>query len=621
LTLERTNELRKSRVECTTYSYDCIEKAKLNIDRTNVELDNDFIEDVKSALDDTYSHRKKINKLKDISRKYGHFYASEVVFGGAIIKNIKSINEQENATKGRNSKMSFGFKNNQANVGLENNSENTVSKLLNISQKTLTIIGGNVALYIQDDKEAEKNWRNSVNDSKHWRIISYNIRPIFDLLNDEIKNKVLEAFGKQILKGKPFFKKLNRAASFIETGSELTATITIRDTELQQLSSCPIVIDDLNKEIKDVTSSPHQCQIFASIINQDNRVYSLRVEYLDENTPVFVIHYIENFIFEQRNNEMEVIINEKYCEEMIKVEIENNHSYSCSINSSSNSCCKLGISVIESPEISSNYNVYRSKIVTGAHFSPENMACLFIHNLDKKHNINENVGEDLRLKMVYGIIDVRDAKSLLLKVKWKNYKSSMVPNCFDDYKKLIAHDEDKKILSLILKSCCELKDGYKVGDLVFMNVVNKCDHHGFVNITPQYLLYDSLNNTSNEFEGHISSHEIAKHKMNHIVPHHQYFSVLPEEILNHFRAVFLQDINNKLGFHRTNEGVNHFQWNFPESLFYYFFSNEIGFCYRPSIRRYTCIFNGQDGYKRIGNIMQCEFWEKGKIKWELKPLC
>ncbi|CAG8726989.1 13180_t:CDS:2, partial [Racocetra fulgida] len=357
-------------------------------------------------------------------------------------------------------------------VGLENNSENTVLKLLNISQKTLTIIGGNEALYVQDDKEAEKNWRNSVNDSKHWQIISYNIRPIFDLLDDEIKNKVLEAFGKQILK----------------------ARITIRKTELQPSSSCPIVIDDLNKEINDVTSSPHQCQIFASIINQDNRVYSLRVEYLDENTPVFVIHYIggrtnsrkknpykieigwiiigypENFIFEQRNNEMEVIINEKYCEEMVKVEIENNHSYSC---------CKLGISVIESPEISSNYNVYKSKIVTGAHFPPENMACLFIHNLDKNHNVNENIGENLRLKMVYGII----------------------PDSVDDYKKLIAPDnEDKKILSLILEGCCKLKDGYKVGDLVFMNVVNKCDHHGFVNITPQYLLYDSLNNTSNEFE-------------------------------------------------------------------------------------------------------------------------
>ncbi|CAG8846453.1 12678_t:CDS:1, partial [Racocetra persica] len=82
-------------------------------------------------------------------------------------------------------------------------------------------------------------------------------------------------------------------------------------------------------------------------------------------------------------------------------------------------------------------------------------------------------------------------------------------------------------------------------------------------------------------------HEIAKHKMNRVVPHRQYFSVVSEEILNHFRAVFLQDINSKLGFHQTNEGIKHFQWNCPKSLFYHFFSNESGFSYRPSIRRYS----------------------------------
>ncbi|CAG8486031.1 665_t:CDS:2 [Cetraspora pellucida] len=504
LTLERTNELKKSRVESTTYSYECIEKAKLNIDKTNVILENDFIEDVNSALDAKYSRKEKINKLIEISKKYGHFYANEVVFGGAIIKNIKNINEQKH---GRNSNISFGIKNNQTHFGLGYNSENTVSKLLNISQKTLTIIGGNVAFYVQDDQEAIKLWRNSVNDPKQWRIISYNIRPIFDLLDDERKNKVLEAFGKQILK----------------------ARITTRNIELQQLSTCPIVLEGLDKEIKDVTSNPLQCQIFASIINQDNRVYSLRVEYLDKNTPAFVIHYIggrknskkkqqceiqvgwiiigypEKFIFEQRNNEMEVIINEKKCddEEMEKMEIENNHSYRCTINPSSNSCCKLGISVIESPEVSTNYSVYNSKIVTGAHFSPENMACLFIQNLDKNHNIGDNIDENLRLKMVYGIID---AESLLLKVRLKNCKKyGIISNSIDDYKKLSALDkEDKKILSSILEGCGKIENGYNVGNLVFMNVVNKCDHHGFVNITPQYLLYDSLNNTSNEFEGHIS---------------------------------------------------------------------------------------------------------------------
>lgn len=101
----------------------------------------------------------------------------------------------------------------------------------------------------------------------------------------------------------------------------------------------PIVIDNLCNEIKDVTSNPLQCQIFASVMNQDNRIYSLRVEYLDENTPTFVIHYVgeqkprskerykkekykiqvgwivvgypEKFVFEQSNCEIEV--NEYEC--------------------------------------------------------------------------------------------------------------------------------------------------------------------------------------------------------------------------------------------------------------------------------------------------------------------
>ncbi|CAG8745670.1 3605_t:CDS:1 [Dentiscutata heterogama] len=110
-----------------------------------------------------------------------------------------------------------------------------------------------------------------------------------------------------------------------------------------------------------------------------------------------------------------------------------------------------------------------------------------------------------------------------------------------------------------------------------------------------------LCNNSYSFKSSLSSQETVKHKMNRIVQHHQYFSVLPKEIINHFRAVFLQDINNKLGFHRSNEGVNTFN-RIVQKVYSIIFSNEIEFSYRPSIRRYTCIFNGQNGYNRIGNM-------------------
>ncbi|CAG8460059.1 3589_t:CDS:2, partial [Dentiscutata heterogama] len=64
--------------------------------------------------------------------------------------------------------------------------------------------------------------------------------------------------------------------------------------------------------------------------------------------------------------------------------------------------------------------------------------------------------------------------------------------------------------------------------------------------------------------------------MNRIVPHYKNLPAITEGIINHFRAVLLQDINSKLGFHRTNEGLKTIQWNFPER---------------------------QDGYNRIGSIL------------------
>ncbi|CAG8763886.1 15551_t:CDS:2, partial [Racocetra fulgida] len=83
----------------------------------------------------------------------------------------------------------------------------------------------------------------------------------------------------------------------------------------------------------------------------------------------------------------------------------------------------------------------------------------------------------------------------------------------------------------------------------------------------------------------LSRHENTKHNMNRIVPHHQHLPVISEGIINHFRAVLLQDINSKLGFHRTNEGLKHIQWSFPER---------------------------QNGYNRIGTILGCQCWGKRK---------
>lgn len=41
---------------------------------------------------------EKISKLKKILEKYGHFYANEIIYGGAIIENNKDVNTQEKSS-------------------------------------------------------------------------------------------------------------------------------------------------------------------------------------------------------------------------------------------------------------------------------------------------------------------------------------------------------------------------------------------------------------------------------------------------------------------------------------------------------------------------------------------
>ncbi|RIB29538.1 hypothetical protein C2G38_1100992 [Gigaspora rosea] len=89
-------ESSESRNETTKLSSVIISKAKVILDETNITLDNDFVEEVKAAVDNDHQRDEKIRELKRISKKYGHFYASEVVFGGAIIEKSKNIHTQAN---------------------------------------------------------------------------------------------------------------------------------------------------------------------------------------------------------------------------------------------------------------------------------------------------------------------------------------------------------------------------------------------------------------------------------------------------------------------------------------------------------------------------------------------
>ncbi|CAG8460380.1 10941_t:CDS:2, partial [Gigaspora margarita] len=342
-------------------------KAKVNLDETNIILDNDFNEEVKVAVVNNHQCNEKIRELKRISKKYGHIYASEVVFGGAIIEKYKNIRTQANDSTCFGIETVGDFELIHTEGGYESNY--TTTRTIDISNEELTIIGGDEILFVNNDPEAIRLWRSLFNNSKYWKIISYKIQPIFDLLDSDLKNQVLKAFGEQILK---------------------VGTIT-HYAKLLSSNLTPIVIDDWsNGKLEDVTSNPLQCQIFASIMNKDNCIYSLQTESIDKDTPAFVVHYIG------RRKKPKKIID-----------------------------CKIHIGWIivgypESPLESSNYDIYDSKMVTGIHFSSKNSACMFFHSLDNCHNVDNNINEISPSNIIFNMIDIKNNESCMLDVEWKN---------------------------------------------------------------------------------------------------------------------------------------------------------------------------------------------------------
>ncbi|CAG8704585.1 10690_t:CDS:2, partial [Scutellospora calospora] len=108
---------------------------------------------------------------------------------------------------------------------------------------------------------------------------------------------------------------------------------------------------------------------------------------------------------------------------------------------------------------SSNYDIFESKIVTGVHFSPE----------ESEESEKSACGME-KNKALFSDI----AKKLIL-----------------------VNKEDKELLNSLLEECFPL----------FMSIFNNCKHHGFINITPKFPIYLTLNrtdNSSSEFRGHIS---------------------------------------------------------------------------------------------------------------------
>ncbi|CAG8556534.1 5928_t:CDS:2, partial [Racocetra persica] len=139
------------------YSYRKWEKEELKISKSNLTPTNNFIMEVENALESD----DKETRLRRLSNEFGNFYACRLVFGGAMIDEIRA-----------------DFDGNQ--------------------DYEVRIIGGNKE-YV--NSSSSKLWVNSLNNRDTWDIIEYDeIYSIFDILDYSLQQKILNVLGHRILK-------------------------------------------------------------------------------------------------------------------------------------------------------------------------------------------------------------------------------------------------------------------------------------------------------------------------------------------------------------------------------------------------------------------------------------
>ncbi|CAG8457106.1 18229_t:CDS:10 [Gigaspora margarita] len=419
-------------------------KQEIIIPKSSITLTENFIKDVENALSAT----DKLIKLNEILGRYGHFCALRIAFGGAIIR-IKNINKFSEQTK---------------------------------------IIGGNIEGDTNSDLSA---WTESLEDFRTWKIIEYSeICPLFDLLDGVLRNRVLEALGKRILK------------------------VKVDDITYVLGNQKKAHVHYLGDQLKDIYNIK-DCQIFTSIMSQNDKyVFSTHIEYDEEYNPVVAIHHIkvqkkpiiekklsnkkkprfkecriqlgwivvgypENFDFDQTHNQF-VIQSRKY-----PVSFSNNE-YIVQLPYTTKDECILGTCVLE-PSLS-----HFDTFVIGVHLeASRNSACLFVFD-DNKPRTDKELLQSLKL-FVCTISYKSSYQGEFLgqtAITWNNSQLKL-SNFIDKINR-----KPNNFLTIIRKNIDIKKDDLFISP-VFMSQLyntNNCDKcHGIINITPSSIIYGPLN--------------------------------------------------------------------------------------------------------------------------------
>ncbi|CAG8520069.1 436_t:CDS:10 [Dentiscutata erythropus] len=467
ISLKTLDQRLKTESNSEKYSRKKVQMAEIKISKDDIHPTSEFENDVKEAL----MGRNKVKKLRDVTKKYGLFYAHHVVFGGMVVKSseIKKTNNINAQTNNINLTNSINYESEIENRSLDINSDA-------INQ----VIGGNIAEYYYQD--GLNKWMESLKDHQLWDIIGYDdIHFIFDLLSDDLQKKIKEALGQRIL------KKNVEPFSFILDESRKPA------------------IYKLYKKLEDIPNI-FECQIFTSIMNEkDKDIFSSRVDYENEDSPIILIHHIvsnEKRRKQKKSNKYEILISwvvigypSNFDFNQIEIDsgkydikINKNNQYIVEvplINANIPETCYLGTCVLESQ----NDILYdpKSTIAVSVHFSQaKNSACLFIRDLNiKKSNLVTDKNFLIRLKLFFcTIAKCGNTHNIeLYNISWKNDKSQP----------LISYGtENQKCLSNAIKLTRQQKTSF-LTSIIFETCPSECKYHGLVNITSDKVMYGSLN--------------------------------------------------------------------------------------------------------------------------------
>jgi hypothetical protein len=173
----------------TTYNYIELEKVSLKFNKENLELTDEFKNDIENAI-----KSKDPEEFKKITEKYGQFIATKVFLGGSVyFKNVIMLSEN---TLDKSNEVSVSAGVGPLDFKIGNNFGELKRRSKFYSFDHMRLLGGRHP--VEDFNE--KNWIKSLESCQNWdRIELQDPVSIFQLLPDDLRKRIFESIGKRIL--------------------------------------------------------------------------------------------------------------------------------------------------------------------------------------------------------------------------------------------------------------------------------------------------------------------------------------------------------------------------------------------------------------------------------------